>query len=285
MGNIKPWVPWDADDDETVELWKMRERVPESMRPALQAWLYARLNNGSGQTHLATLNELQTALDTNLGLAHGPAWTEDLVPLIIDRGERFSLQVVDWLLAGHDAMFQMPGKVRELSWHLDTARSSLMVEVRDRVYRLARRLPDGVEEAIETTVTAGPALSGQHLSKALRALQGLEADPSLAMAEAFKAVEAAAGPVVTPLDKKVRLSKIVDALKAKTRWSIEIDRREDGHPDHRAILIGMLETVALAQPDRHGGNPPSQAQAQSIVFLASTLIGWFSVGVVQMNEK
>jgi hypothetical protein len=60
-------------------------------------------------------------------------------------------------------------------------------------------------------------------------------------------------------------------------------QRDDGHPDHAVVLIGMLETLAFAEQHRHSGHGYSEAEAVGHVQLAATLVGWFSAGVVVRN--
>lgn len=51
------------------------------------------------------------------------------------------------------------------------------------------------------------------------------------------------------------------------------------------MLIAMLETLAMAQRDRHAsGIAPSLAQADAHVQLAATLVAWFSSGAVLKDD-
>ena len=47
----------------------------------------------------------------------------------------------------------------------------------------------------------------------------------------------------------------------------------------------MLETLAFAQEDRHGGTPSDIAGAQAHVQLASVLVQWFSTGTVVREQS
>lgn len=100
------------------------------------------------------------------------------------------------------------------------------------------------------------------------------------MTEAIRAVEAVAGEVVIPKDKQPRLGKIVSALRSSEKWSLRLPKRDDNHPDQRAVLIGMLEVLAFAEQHRHSGTEPDTQVALAHVELASVLVGWFASGVV-----
>ena len=105
-------------------------------------------------------------------------------------------------------------------------------------------------------------------------------DTSKILREAIQAVEAAAGAVAIPKEGRPQLSKIVGALRDQKGWGLVLAQR-DGHPDHKAVLIGMLETLAFAQQHRHSGHGYSETEAVGHVQLAATLVGWFSAGVVR----
>lgn len=281
------WEPWDADEDEIVDLRVIREAIPPTMRPALMTWMYERLTNGYARTTAPMINALQTALRIDLGLSEDFVETAFLVRRIESQGDKFVLRVVDFLLSAFETpngFNAPPGAVTALKWHLDTSMSSVQITSINRVYRLAHRLPDGVEEAMQVSIDAGAQNAGQHLAKAIRQAQSLEPDSSLIMTESIRAVESAAGPVVLPRDKQHRLGKIVQALKDKPGWTLVFDRRDDAVPDHRSVVIGMIETLAFAQRDRHAGAAPTSQQAMAHVMLAATLVGWFATGAVQMNE-
>lgn len=282
------WDPWDADVEELADLRVIRERIPTTMRPALLDWLHARLLGPYGYTPSRTVNSIQTALRVNFGFDRGEVKTDSLIQTIDFHGDKMLLRVVDFLLGQFAEPYpyaSQPSEVTVLEWHLDTAMSGIKVVLADGVYRLGLRLPEGVGEAAQIAVGSGPQVAGQHLSKAIREAQSLDPDTSNVMTEAIRAVEAAAGPIVLPLAKRHRLSMIVQALKDKPRWALVLERRDDGVPDHRAVVIGMIETLVFAQRDRHAGGPPSPKQAMAHAMLASTLVGWFATGSIEMNDS
>lgn len=281
------WDPWDADEDERADLRIVRDRIPDTMRPALLDWLHKRLHGSYGATAPEAVNALQSALRINLGFGRGRIATDQLVNALENSGDKTLLRVVDWLIGQFelDPYRGTPREVADVAWHFDMAMSGVQVVPLDNGFRLALRLPEGVEDILQIAVDEGPKIAGQHLAKALRQAQSLDPDTSAAMTESIRAVEAAAGPVVLPRDKRLQLSKIVQSLKDKSDWTLGLQCRDDGVPDHRAVLIGMMETLAFAQRDRHAGDAPTVQEALAHAMLAATLVGWFSTGIVRMNEQ
>ena len=278
------WRPWDAEDDEYAERLEIKSMVPDPLRPFLHAWLREELNTGGyGSTDAATVHELQSGLEIDFRLGLGTVKTIDLVRRIAAEDDRFLMQVVDYLAATYTQRMyaDVPQSIATLSWHLDQNMSAVQVSPNEsNVYRIRRRLPLGVEDSGVGAVERASEQAGKHLIKAWSALRSLTPDTSLVMTEAIRAVEAAAGPVVIPRDKQQRLGKIAQALKARETWALVLKQRDDGEPDHRMVLVGMIETLAYAEQHRHGGESPSPLEALAHVQLASTLVAWFSTGIV-----
>lgn len=282
------WEPWDATEEEVVELRTVRDLVPRELRPALRRWLRHRLATSGGswvldrQVHL-----VQSSLRLDLSEFERGGAAEDILDFIEEEhGDKMMVRVADLALAQIpvDPLGNHPDAVVELVRQLDLTSAAVGVSPDSGRYRIVRRLPEGVEEAAQAGVDAGGAGAGRHLALAIDATRGVDPNPSLAMAEAIKAVEGAAGPVVMPTDRRApRLGKIVQTLRDKRDWDLRFGRRDDDVPDHRQVLIGMLETLTYAQTDRHTGPQPSPEEAQSHVMLASTLVEWFSSGTVVMN--
>ncbi|WP_068482714.1 hypothetical protein [Pseudoclavibacter helvolus] len=281
------WIPWDADETEQQELQVIREPIPDTMRPGIESWLIQRRHYSMGNTNATRLNMIQTALRLRFSDTTGSIDTRQLIERISARGDQGVLRVVDLLLSEYktNGYGTEDVVVSRLRWHLDTAASAVDIGVQDGAFRLRRRLPEGVEESTQLSVDASNATAGAHLAKALREIQSLEPDTSKVMTEGIRAVEAAAGAVVTPKDRKPSMGKIVGRLRDKQDWSLTLQRRNDGHPDHHAVVLGMLETLTFAEQHRHSGEPPSQVEAQTHALLAATLVGWFSSGAIVMDAK
>ena len=287
---MSPWIPFDADIDEVEELHLVRERIPPLLRGVVKNWVAEMATASYGNVARKTVDLVQSALRVDLSLgAENYFDSQAFVDAIQETGgDKLLLRVVDLFVGSQSRdMFapvgEMPERVQDLARHLDLTGSAISVVRVGEGFRLAERLPQGVEFAAEEAANAADATAGRHLAQAWDALNQLEPDAERAFTEGIKAVELASYRVVLPDAKKVRLSQVVQALKDKQDWRLVLERREDGHPDHRAVLIGMLETLALSQSGRHGGNGNTVAEAKAHVMLASLLVGWFATGAVVME--
>lgn len=278
------WRPWDADDDEYEERSLIRELLPPPLQAPVMAWIRRELRPSGAYAwvNMNRVHELQSGLQVDLGLQGRYVEADDALALIARRGDQFVARAVDFFLSDYapDNHGNAPSEVDSLKRHFDNTASSADIGLQDGVYRLRRRAPEGVEELAEASRQSAPTLAGQHLAKAWSQAYALTPNTSLVMTEGIKAVEAAAHPVVTPNASRIRLGMITQTIKDQSGWTLAFPNRDDGHPDHKAVLVGMLETLIIAQADRHGGAAPSVLEAQGHVQLASTLVQWFSTGVV-----
>lgn len=277
------WRPWDADDEEFAARSLVKEPIPAPLRAPLVAWVRDNLQPQYGWVDESVVHAVQTALQVDFGYEPGRVGVNEFVDEIAARGDRLLGRVVDLLLADFEPdpiRGSTPREVAHLKAHLDGTASALDITLQGGVYRLRRRVTAGVEELAQASQDSASSQAGQHLNNAWIEAYSLNPSTSLVMTEAIKAVEATAHPVVTPNAKRVRLGVITQTIKDQSGWTLAFPNRDDGHPDHKAVLVGMLETLMIAQADRHGGQPPSVLEAQGHVQLASTLVQWFSTGVV-----
>lgn len=284
---MEPWKPWDATDDEYAEMLVIREPIPESLDDTISRWLYDHFSARSryGEVSRQLINVMEAALRVTLALPTQPD-ADDLAAAVRAEGDQYTLRVVDLLLAQTRRTDPMndPQDVAFLRSQMALSASAVQVVRDGQGYRIARRMPEGVEDAAQRAVNDANGTAGRHLASAWREMQSMEPNASMVLREAIQAVEAAAGAVVIPKDKKPQLSKIVGALRDQKGWGLVLAQRDDGHPDHKAVLIGMLETLAFAEQHRHSGHGYSDAEAVGHVQLAATLVGWFSAGVVVRSE-
>ncbi|WP_395638372.1 hypothetical protein [Pseudolysinimonas sp.] len=288
---MSPWIPWDADAEEIAALHVIRDDIPSSARPAILAWVWDRLDApgySRGYTSPGMVHLLQTNLNLNFGYEPKAAPLVDAVILEVQsRGDKILLRIIDFMASWYEPdppYGRMPQELQTLEYHLDNSLSAVELYLTDeRVYRLRRRLPQGVEEAVQAAVDAN-AGSGKHLAEAWSSATAMEPNTSHAMVEAIRAVDVASGAVVIPKDKKPTLYKAVQVMRDQGDWGLVL-QDSDGYPDHREVLIGMMETLAKAQPDRHGGEKPSPLEAQTHVQLAATLVHWFASGAIRRTGK
>jgi len=148
---------------------------------------------------------------------------------------------------------------------------------------LLRRVPEGVTDAVAAAIQHPD--GGKRLAEAWATIFGLNPNPSYAYALAIKAVEDAAIPVVCPKKKDAILGDVIGDLDNNPRWHLP-HKREHTNAPAREVLVSMLRMIYRGQHDRHGGMPVvrsdmGQAEAESAVMLAVTLVGWYGTGKVQ----
>ncbi|QYM76930.1 hypothetical protein [Leucobacter luti] len=285
------WIPWDADESEIQQRMTIREQIPKELYAPIQAWAIKHVGRDAyGWTSGDRIHMLCSAvqfpfLDGTIR-ADNRMKADFFVESAAALGDDWLLRLVDFLL--HESEYysnSYPNSVENLIWHLDHTGSAVEVARVDGAYRLSNRLVSGVEEAGLVATEAAPGVAGRHLSAAWDAIRALDPDTGKAMTEAMKAAEVAVASVVAPKDDRLRMAKYVNRLKDKQDWDLVLDQRDDGHPDHHSLVIGALETLALAQQNRHGGEDPTFGQAQAHVMLASLIVGWFSTGSIDFHDK
>ena len=187
--------------------------------------------------------------------------------------------------------------VKELGHDLSKGGSAYEVAVEDlpdgrQRFRLQDRVPQAVRDAAESAMKLDRA--GDHLRRAWNAAFRHAPSPGEAYSQAVKAVEVAARPILTPNDETATLGRMLGEYRAREA-SFELalvgagDSRQGKRGDVPGVAIARLMTQLLwtSQHDRHGKqdqNAPievSQAEAQAAVYLAVTLVQWFSTGVIR----
>lgn len=164
---------------------------------------------------------------------------------------------------------------------LKDAGSAWMVGERDGHAALEKRVPEGVADAVDDTVSrAGEA--GSLLAEAWRAVFGRSPDTEDAYEKAIKAVEEAGAHVVSPKNRRATLGTMISDMKAQKTWSLDLPTTGSGVP------VEMAEALWVGQGSRHGGNgyrKPTQAEAEAAVMLAVPLVQWFTSGAFQRRSQ
>ncbi len=149
-------------------------------------------------------------------------------------------------------------------------------------FQLVRRAVGPLVEAIDD-VRSMSERAHAHLMQAWSKLMGRNPDPSTAYREAIRAVEAVAGPVVTPNDSLVTLGKIITALRDKPeKWTVDL---VEATPQQ---ITEMAAMIWQSQFDRHGTHDESvplnvsQEQADAAVHVAIALVRLFAGGHVSL---
>jgi hypothetical protein len=205
----------------------------------------------------------------------------------VEHDEAFALDVVDWVLQKlplifkHESREDRTNAARRLNFVLELAGSAWEVHTVEGVHGLSRRAVGPVVDAIEA-VRSDADRAGAHLSDAWIRAMGRNPDPTGAYREAVRAVEAAAKPILSPNDKLFTLGKGIAAIRSKpAKWTFAL-----GTPEQVADMCSVLWK---SQFDRHGTDDEfvplsvSQTEADAAIYLAITLVRWFSGGAFRVS--
>ncbi len=274
------YVPFDASEHEAVEWRVLRPGVPSTMRPALVTWLWRSIQD-RGYIYPQQLHTWSNALDIHFGL--NPEYTNVLNEsetrkFLMKLSDQHLLRVVDYRLFESQYGVDDTG----LSAVLANGRSKFRVVRRDNSWRLAARVPEGVQAAAESLIASGrPA--GELLARAWNHVYELEPNDSAAYAYAVRAVETAKFSALDISDAAATLGNSIRAIeKAEARWRLPFLREHSQYPS-KELLLGTLKSLYRGHRDRHGSEAYSDVtheEAEGAVLLAVTLVGWFDRGLV-----
>ena len=199
--------------------------------------------------------------------------------------ESLALDVIDWLL-GHGF-----GHAQPLEHILKSAGHVLRVS------------PDGnrLVERIEPTLwneyewaTQPDDQASQYMQEAWALAFGREPNSSDAWGRAIKAIETLLKPIVSPKNKKATIGSMTSEIRqAPDKWECKLPDREykaNGKTNVKPsieVFIDALATIGY-QPDRHGSDQPQEideTMARSILFLATTVIGWLRDGILRTIDN
>lgn len=143
-----------------------------------------------------------------------------------------------------------------------------------------------LEERVEQAAADAMTLSIEDVSNNSSALlksawsDAFGRDPSAsdAYTNAVKAMEAAAGPVLTPNNTSATLGHMIGELRANpTRWKSQLIEATPGNGS--ATVMKAMELVWEGHADRHGTNSPepvTQEAAEQAVFTAVMVCSYFN---------
>ena len=111
-----------------------------------------------------------------------------------------------------------------------------------------------------------------------------------AWGKAIKTIETLLKPIILPSDNKATLGKMISALRQSPgKWECKLpdrDYKANGETNVKPgieVFIDVLATIGY-QPDRHGSDQPQdidEATARSVLFLATTVVGWPRDGILR----
>ncbi|CAN5359017.1 hypothetical protein BH11ACT3_BH11ACT3_19370 [soil metagenome] len=264
------------------------EGVPVWLRAPLRDWLTSVLEVASTNSYMRAqsrrtewVQEYDSRTRRRSPLAPSFAMHGSLEVAAILEGSDDYIKFLDFLIW---YMFETEweGPEERLDEILTSGGSAWKVGTRDGVPGLERRVDVTVQTAADSAM-AVPGHAGSLLSEAWHAAFGVTPDFEKAYAKSVKAVEAAAIPVVMPNHGSATLGTVLGQMRADGDWKLPLTR-EDTTEDSAAMLVRMGQTLWTGQQDRHAGQPgyqPSTREdAELAVFLAVTLVQFFTSGAV-----
>ena len=279
---VKPWTPLSVRRNQQSE-FSLIDNVPQFMRHGIKEWIQQAIN---GDNRLVTQMALELRID-ELSDNIDNFYPDDAVIACIQRSgpwdmydESLALDVMDWLL-GHGC-----GHAQSLEHILKSAGHVLRVS------------PDGsrLVERIEPTlwneyeqVTQLDDQASQYMQEAWALAFGRNPNGSDAWGKAIKAIETLLKPIVSPKNNKATIGSMTSELRqAPGKWECKLPDRiynvngETNVKPGIEVFIDALATIGY-QPDRHGSDQPQdvdEATARSVLFLATTVVGWLRDGII-----
>lgn len=258
------------------------EGVPSHLFLPLVGWA---IQHSDEDTLVAAAVGARLALGESLvGLSH-PTYRRDALVRGLNaaapkQAEKL-LDLIDALLRlMHESYGSPRDDQKELEQFLELGGSSWRINSLGDA--LERRVDESVRAAVEEAIAAAQSIApsaAAHLTEAWKFAYGRSPNASKVFSEAIKGVEAAAAPVVTPIDLKATLGKIIGQMKAApAAWTVAIANTSV------QLVIGMMDSLWDGQTDRHAGVRPTVAvtaeAAEAALHLAATLVHWFTRGAV-----
>lgn len=276
------FVPFDLSEDQAEEFLVLRESLSEGARQLLLGWVREVITKVRERSYTAVYYEANTVLcrdiqlhtEVWLGVGNSSHHSEDsVIKTLAGANDIAILRVVDYLLSVGK------GQSDEIDRVLAGARSKWRTGEVDGSRRLVGRVPDGVQDAAETTAKRGNA--GRLLARAWAGVHGIEPNASAAYSDAVRAVEVTAISTVMPSDNTATLGKVIGQMEADADWSLPL--REHTKAPAPPMILGMLRTIWFGHRDRHGASDYTDVsldEARAAVALAVTLIDWFDSGAI-----
>jgi hypothetical protein len=255
--------------------------IPAWMKVAFSEWIDVAIDafQQYGRVQLALVAEFDMRTQQRSPLA--PTLGGAYVSYILKQRDEddLSLDFAEFLLAQASDL-DMEGLALRLEDILEQAGSEWRVTTRDGYWALEKRVPEGVQTAVEELV-AKSGSAGLLLNEAWHAAFGRDPDPELAYSKAIKAVEEAAVSVVIPKDATATLGKVANAMRDQNDWRLSLS--DDVRNPSADVVYKMVRALWSGQEGRHGGNghrAPTQEEGEEAVMLAVPLVQWFRAGSV-----
>lgn len=273
------WVPFGLSSDETERYQVLVDGVPSKLREPIIAWFKHLLSaNDYEKLHNSRTRHLEMLTDVPMGVRENAyvKWGE-YTNVLREMEDKALLSVVDAALSSE----WYGTRTQELDVALHMSKSKWMVGARMGKPGLVSREPEGVQDLVEATIeSAGTA--GQILARAWGKVHAFTPDDPGAYADAVRAVEAAAKPVVEPTNSEATLGSMASVMRNHGDWRLPL--REHQHAPTPEMLVAMIRSLYRGHVDRHGNDDyrdVTHEESRAGVAMAATLVAWFAAGAVR----
>ncbi|MFJ3385681.1 MULTISPECIES: hypothetical protein [unclassified Curtobacterium] len=261
------------------------EGFPAWLRTPLVPWFRSRLSPHSDYFPSDALTDFQLLTHTDWGFTSASiSFGSQMMEFLETVGDETYINLMDFLLSWtpQPAGWGIDPKANELNEVLKKANSDwTAARVGDR-FTLVKSVSAGVLRSVEQTLNRDSPAAVE-LQLAFTQAFGTHRSPSDAYSNAVVAVEIAALTVVKVNKQDATLGNVIGQLETQPdKWTLAF--RDDHKAPGAETLAKMLRTLWKGHESRHGREDYKDAteqQAQAAVLLASTLVWWFSEGVVR----
>lgn len=283
MASDYVWTPVGASSAEIEEFLSLRPGIPVYMRESIIEWMRNGRYNHE-YSDLSFLRRFQTASKIYLGIkANKSARYDKLCDFLSELKDYDFVNLVHFMLSEISVNLngRLPHRVQSLENILASGGSSYTVGMVGGRYGLTERIPAAVADTVEEVISSSGKAS-ELLSKAWEMAFGVNKSPSHAYSNAVKATEVFSCPLFSPKDKVATLGKDIRVLRnGEEKFHFAMQGPKNSTSTQH--LLSMMELLWHSQTDRHGEADYTSVtieEAQAAVLLSSTLVGWFSKGLV-----
>ncbi|MER7992362.1 hypothetical protein [Micromonospora chalcea] len=266
------------------------EGVPAFLEQSLRAWIKDALESATDVRNSGAADQFAEIVALRL-------WMSPAYPAYGLTGHQTALCTADRrdLLRVVNAILRFASPTRMASL---IARLELLLVFSGSAYeietgsptQLVRRVDPSVRDAVRKAQDQAEPTAAQHLRAAWVAAYGVEPEPNVAYAEAVRAVEAVACPLLVPNPTRPPTLGTVltllrgDAQATTPKWELVIPDQH-GAPSSVAPIVGMIELLWHGHRSRHAGSesarPNTLEEAEAAYMLAATLVHWLSKGALR----
>lgn len=280
-----PWTPPDLSPKEAAAFVTPGVGLPTHAREPLLRWI----TNGKYDHEpfqWSVIIDFQNASRQDLGfLMQNQVRTAVAMTALRKLDMKSLTHLLDFLLMAQRPVPGLrptpPERVAALDAILQAAGAGWRVGDRGGRWGLVAAVNTGVERVVAEVVSSADRAAAL-LKSAWDAAFGVTPQASHAYHDAVRAVEVYSCPLFSPRDKAATLGKDIAVIRSRPEaWSFALAGSRNSTSVEQ--LVSAMQLLWHSHTDRHGREDYEDVSieaARAAVLLASTLVGWFSLGLV-----